>query len=139
MIPANGNLDERYPQLFAPHTILPAQFFTGERRWRARNSEQRLMFAILEDAISIYVNYREPSTSKKRCVFRETQRWFRSNDRTWVFSFLRICEVLDLDSDTIRRRVRLMRDKATDATAGQPMTVGRPAEAAPGCETRVAV
>jgi len=26
--------------------------------------------------------------------------WFESRDRRWLFSFERICEALDLDSDT---------------------------------------
>ena len=54
------------------------------------------MAAILEDAVAVCGKRNAPKTSKARQVLRETLRWVRSNDRTWTFSFLRICEHLDL-------------------------------------------
>jgi hypothetical protein len=37
--------------------------------------------------------------------FREVDRWFRSHDREWPFSFERICEVLSLDAALIRSAI----------------------------------
>jgi hypothetical protein len=34
---------------------------------------------------------------------REILAWFASPDRTWLFSFERICEALELDPDYLRR------------------------------------
>lgn len=101
--------EQPYEAPLEPHTILPPQFFTGAERRRARNAEERLMFAILEDAVTVYCNYCEPATRKQRRTFVSTQRWLTNSDRTWLFSFLRICEALDLDPEYIRKGLRQRR------------------------------
>jgi hypothetical protein len=101
--------EERLPGLFEPHTILPVQFFTRFQRGASWTGEQRLMAAVLEDAIAVCCKPNPPRTSKARTVLRESLRWIRSNDRTWTFSFLRICETLDMDPSAIRRGVRIRR------------------------------
>jgi hypothetical protein len=112
--PASG-MEERLPGLLEPHSILPVQFFTRRQGERAWTREQCLIAAILEDAIEIYVNPTPPwrskvrRTSKTRQVSLEARRWVHSNDRTWMFSFLRICEALDLDPNAIRRGLRIRR------------------------------
>ena len=83
------------------------QFFTRLQRTAAWSGEQKLMAAILEDAVLVCCRPDEPRTSKGRRLLRETLRWLRCNDRTWTFSFLRICEQLDLDPGAIRRGVRI--------------------------------
>lgn len=35
-----------------------------------------------------------------------TMRWINSNDSTWLLSFLRVCELLQLDPDWVRQTVR---------------------------------
>ena len=97
-------LDDRLPPPFEPRAVMPAQFFTQRERRNAQNSIRRLMCAILEDAVSVYAN--EYMSSRPSRTFRETRRWLDSNDRTWMFSFLRICEALDLEADYIRQGVR---------------------------------
>jgi len=101
--------EDRLPALFEPHTILPEQYFTRVQRGALWSGEQRLMAAILEDAVAVSSKPVPPTTSKARHVLRETLRWLRSNDRSWTFSFLRICETLDLDPSAIRRAIRVLR------------------------------
>jgi len=62
----------------------------------------RLMYAILEDAVSIVV-FGGARTSG--CLRRETQNWFLADDPYWVFSFHNVCEALDLDVDRLRARM----------------------------------
>ncbi len=115
MTQAATQTDNGLPRLFEPNTLLPSQFFTALQRRSARTPEQRLMFAILFDAVSVYCREREPATSKERRILRETSRWITSNDRTWVFSFLRVCEALDLDASYIRRGLRELRANRSGA------------------------
>lgn len=105
----SSELEEKVPTLFEPNTILPVQYFTRLQRSSAWTGEQRLMAAILEDAVAVCGKRNAPKTSKARHVLRETMRWLRSNDRSWMFSFLRICETLDLDHGAIRRGIRILR------------------------------
>jgi len=125
--------EERLPALFEPHTILPEQYFTRLQRGTGWSGEQRLMAAILEDAVAVSSKPVAPSTSKARHVLRETLRWLRCNDRTWTFSFLRICETLDLDPSAIRRAIRILRgeesrDSARAASVTELVRPGRTAE-----------
>ena len=104
-----SEMEDRLPGLFEPNTILPVQYFTRLQRSAAWTGEQRLMAAILEDAVAVCSKRTVPKTSKARHVLRETLRWVRSNDRSWMFSFLRICEMLDLEPTAIRRGIRILR------------------------------
>jgi hypothetical protein len=117
MTQAATQLENGLPRLFEPNTLLPSQFFTALQRRSARTPEQRLMFAILFDAVSVYCRERDPVTSKERRLLRETTRWITNNDRMWVFSFLRICDALDLDATYIRRGLRDLRDNRKRAGA----------------------
>jgi len=119
--------EERFPALFEPHTILPVQFFTRLQRNAAWTGEQRLMAAILEDAIAVSCKPEPPRTSKGRTLLRESLRWVRSNDRTWTFSFLRICEMLDMDPSAIRRGLRIRRGEEPQV---RPETSAAPQSAA---------
>ena len=96
--------DDVLPPPLEPRAMMPAQWFTQRERRNAQSSIRRLMYAILEDAVSVYTS--EVRSSRQSRTFQQTRRWIDSQDRTWVFSFLRICEALDLDPDAIRREVR---------------------------------
>ena len=109
---AKSDFDERLPQVFVPSAILPSQYFSARRR--VRSAEERLVAAILEDAIAVYSKNRQPKTRKGRRLLNETERWFLSSDRTWVFSYLRVCEALDLDPYCIRRALHIPRTGLPD-------------------------
>ncbi len=69
------------------------------RPWRHQVGELRLMAAVLEDAINIL---RKQPRSR---AGREAREWLTSSDASWPFAFERICDALDLDADSVRRRV----------------------------------
>jgi hypothetical protein len=98
------HFDDVLPPPLEPRALMPAQFFTHRERRNAQDSIRRLMYAILEDAVSVYTS--EVRSARQSRTFQQTRRWIDSNDRAWVFSFLRICEALDLDPEYIRRGVR---------------------------------
>ena len=108
MMRQTSETEEKLPALFEPHTVLPEQYFTRLQRSSSWTGEQRLMAAILEDAVAVCRKLEAPKTSKSRHVLRETLRWLRSNDSKWTFSFLRICETLDLEPTAIRRGIRVL-------------------------------
>ena len=85
--------------------ILPEQFFSL-REQRGWTGEQRLMAAILVDALAVYSRPAAPVTADRARVLRQTQRWLLSNDRTSTCSFLRVCEVLGLEPDAVRRHLQ---------------------------------
>lgn len=56
------------------------------------------MAAVLEDAMDVF---RHPARHRRRQL-RETETWLRSDDRSWLFSFVRVCETLGLDPHAVR-------------------------------------
>jgi hypothetical protein len=69
------------------------------RPWQQRIGELRLMAAVLEDAIHVL---RKRPRSR---AGREAREWLHSSDRSWPFSYERICEALSLDADQVRKRI----------------------------------
>ena len=104
--------NEKLPVDIAPDVILPVQFFTHLQCRTAWTGEQRLMAALLEDALKVCGQPARSATAPQSRLLCETMRWLRSNDRSWMFSFLRICETLDLDPGSVRRGVYRRRAEA---------------------------
>jgi len=96
--------DQPMTPLLTPEIVLQSQFL-NERASPVRFSgEYRLALAILHDAIQIYCM--EGSGRRNLQLRREAARWLHSDDRSWCFSFERICETLELEPDCVRRGLR---------------------------------
>lgn len=69
--------------------------------------EQRLMAAVLDDALSVM---RDPALHRgHRDLVRETERWFESDDTDWPFSFRNVCAGVGLDFRVLRNILRQQR------------------------------
>jgi len=92
----------------------PARIGDGESRGPAeRSGEYRLILAILEDAVILYLKGASGSTVSANDV-RGAGAWLRSRDRSSPFAFECICELLDFDSDSIRRGLRALRERPAE-------------------------
>ena len=108
--------DERMAGLFQPDTLLPSQFFDRVRRRTEHDGERRLMIAVLEDAIHVYRTQVGAREGRGLELFRDAEEWIENDDRTWMFSFLNLCDILDLDGEYIRRGLHALKQRA----AGTP-------------------
>jgi len=81
--------------------------------------ERLLMLAILEDAISCCRRYARARDSRGRRLFADAAAWLASDDRSFVFSFRSICDVLGIDAPALRRAV----DRALDSGQVAPLSV----------------
>ena len=63
-----------------------------------------LFAAVLHDAVRC-LQFAARDTRHARQLREETEAWFASEDVTSLFSFRRVCGVLDCDPDWIRRRL----------------------------------
>lgn len=66
--------------------------------------------------------------------FRETFRWFTSDNRAHAFSFLKICEELGLDPHRFRCLVRNMAERVPTRNAYRNATWRRKGEVIPATE-----
>ena len=88
-----------------PDVILPSQFFelVGSQ---TLSNEQRLLLAILADAINILRDYRISPNRAKRESFNEASSWiFAKGIFTSSLSFDHVCDALGLDAESLRKRL----------------------------------
>jgi len=105
--------EERLAGLFQPDTLLPSQFFDRMRRRSEHDGERRLMIAVLEDAVDVYRKQAASKDPRGQQLFREAEEWIEDPDRTWLFSFQNICDVLDIDADYLRRGLHALKERTT--------------------------
>ena len=107
-----AELDSPDPWLstgFAPDSLVPAQFYELNRRRTVFDGETRLVLAVLEDAIRCYLKNMHATRPREREQFAEVERWIEAGPVPHhPFSFIRICDVLDVDPDFLRARVKLL-------------------------------
>ena len=116
-------VDERFGVIFQPDTLLPSQFFDRVRRRTEHDGERRLMIAVLEDAVDVYRKQAEARDPRGEQLFQEAEAWIEDADRTWLFSFQNICDVLDIDADYLRRGLRAWKQRGRSGQRGQVMSL----------------
>ena len=85
--------------------VLPDQLTVGARRDASICGELALRLALLEDAIRCLALGRGARIAADRQLAREAEVWIRNLDRRWPFSFLNVCEALNIDAVALRRKL----------------------------------
>jgi hypothetical protein len=77
------------------------------------NPERELMVKVLEDALETFTDGRFPRPresrdrkSRRLQEYREARRWIFSEDDTWIFSFVPVCDWLEIDPVRLRELCR---------------------------------
>ena len=94
--------------LFELEVILPGQLSWGARCDGNTSGARALMLAILEDAMLCIDRGRRRRHPHTRLLAAEAENWVRSDSSEWIFSFVSICDMLEIDADVLR--VRLLTD-----------------------------
>ena len=84
--------------------LLKSQYFESIGT-RTLSSEQRLMLAVLADAINVLGDYRVSPNRRKRNSFNEASSWVFANGITSPLSFDHVCDALSVDAESLRRRL----------------------------------
>jgi hypothetical protein len=69
--------------------------------------EKRLMLAVLQGAVECFQDYAEDDR-----LFKETEEWIFEDDHEWPFSFINICEAVDMDPKYLRKGLLHWRQSA---------------------------
>src|SRR5215831_19273443 len=91
-----------------------------------RDGEERLMLAVLENAVEHFqkcVLARKPSGKQ---LFREAEEWFLDQDNEALFSFESICETLGLNPDQIRKGLMGWKETRVKMSSIQARPASRP-------------
>lgn len=80
--------------------LLPSQYNEMVRRSANMSGEQRLLWAVLEDAIRSWLANRKCATRQQRIAFHNVRRWFEAPEgsQSGLFGFQTICDLLEIDS-----------------------------------------
>lgn len=87
-----------------PDVILKSQFFDVIGK-RSLTSEQRLMLAVLADAINVVQDGYLAPTIRKRGTFLEAKNWIFQSAVRCPLAFESVCDALGIDSEALRWRI----------------------------------
>jgi len=114
--------------VLGPDVILPQQFFDGPRRDSDFSPEKALMLAVLEDAIRCFQEYFRTTRARPRMLSRQAERWIRTRDWNWPFSFNTVCDALGIDPDCMRDTLlRMKYERIMDEARPRANGTARPA------------
>jgi hypothetical protein len=97
----------------APNSFFEPDILTGHQYlkvFRAKGHlgpEERLMFAVLSDAVECFQKYLGANGRRCQRLFLDAETWIKCRESRWPYSFEHICEVLDLNPNYLR--IGLMR------------------------------
>lgn len=107
-MPIEANVHVHPNRTFSSDTqfgvMLPSQYFRSPRK---QAPEQRLMIAVLHDALDCLRKYQFATSHHDRQLFCEAKEWFLTQETNWPYSFECICGFLDLDSSAVREHLRV--------------------------------
>jgi hypothetical protein len=84
----------------ALEALLPSQYFC--RRPPSTHPERRLMIAVLHEALTTFAHCLGARGRLGRRQLAETEAWFASEEAGHPFSFVAICDALELDPSYLR-------------------------------------
>jgi hypothetical protein len=85
--------------------ILPSQYYDVSGGHRL-TGEQRLMLALLADAINVYQQGVLSRNTRKRLLFVDAERWIMAVAKCrHAFSFDTVCDALGINPPVLRRRM----------------------------------
>lgn len=94
-----------------PAAVLPAQIGASFGMGATLQPEKRLMLAVLEDAVTVFLREATREPSDLSAEFLDAQAWIVSEEAEWPFSFENICRALALEPTAIRRGLREWRTR----------------------------
>ncbi|HMF47135.1 MAG TPA: hypothetical protein VK603_00735 [Candidatus Saccharimonadales bacterium] len=109
--PSSIEVEEKISSLFEPDTSLAANYFDALRRKTILEPEKRLLFAVMKDAIDCYQVHVMAQSGKRQRLFRNAEEWIMERDGDWVFSFVNICDLLQLHPEYLRQGLLRWKDK----------------------------
>ena len=125
----------RFRSFFEPDVLTAHGFFNVYRQKGQWGPEERLMFAVLTDAVECFQKHLGAQNRRSRLLFSEAAEWIQARDASWPFSFEQICQTLDINSSYLRvglSRWRSLYEKKAARTQADTRAATLPVS----CETK---
>ena len=95
--------------------ILPSQYFAAIGSV-GLSGEQRLMLAVLVDAINVLQSWHGGGSARKRRDFAEAAQWVNTRGTSHPFSFDSVCDALEIGPELLRSRLRGLTVRPANST-----------------------
>ena len=108
--------------------VLPEQFYNLIAPPAAGHGVRALMHAVLDNALWYWRKQFTTTNRREQRLAREAGEWIFSEDVSWPFSFVNICEALGLDPAYMRQGIRQWQQRPPARAArakGHPVFVNR--------------
>lgn len=95
-----------YEESLVPELTLPEQFQSIWHGPALTNVPERMLaMSVLWQAIGDLRKFRYARRRKRQRLYMEAYNWVASNDRSWPYSFVNICDALGLSPAALRAAV----------------------------------
>jgi hypothetical protein len=94
--------------------LLAAQPLVLQPRHGEIKGEYVLADAVLREAIREYQKFARYQSRRGVKLFRDVDQWFSADDRDSCFSFINICQILDLEPTYIRTGLKMWRERLSN-------------------------
>src|SRR4029450_1612659 len=91
-----------------------------------REGEERLMFAVLENAVQYFQKYVFARNPRGKQLFQEAEEWFLDKDGEALYSFESVCETLGLHPDHIRKGLMVWKEAKLRLSTVDAQCAARP-------------
>ena len=110
--------DRRSYLSYEPDAISQYQYLHVFRQKPHTIAEEKLMFAVLTDAIECFQRYASATDAKSRALYNDAAAWISKRDTASIFSFENICETLRLNPSYLRLGLIQWRNKRVHRKPG---------------------
>ncbi|MBI2231630.1 MAG: hypothetical protein HYU46_21335 [Deltaproteobacteria bacterium] len=110
--------EQRRSYLYEPDAISQYQYLHVFRQKPHTIAEEKLMFAVLTDAIECFQRCAGATDAKSRNLYNDAAGWISSLDMASPFSFENICETLRLNPGYLRLGLMQWRNKRVHKKPG---------------------
>jgi hypothetical protein len=109
--------------VFEDDVMLPEQYFARLRQRADYPGEQRLLLAILEDAVHCFRTNFSARTPRRRHLFEEAEEWLFTDACEASVTFDYVCDVFDLDQGSIRAGLQRWREDQLAKQRGRTVPI----------------
>src|SRR5260221_900159 len=91
--------------ILVPDAALPSQFDEIWHKTRAISPERALALAVMWEAVLDLDKYRFAVRRRQQRLYWEAYQWVTTNDRSWPFAFVNLCDALGLTVEPVRKQL----------------------------------
>jgi len=86
-------------------SVITELLFVSSAKNGPAGAERELILAVLSDAIECYWKYQKSDTASAIRLYQDAKKWIFADNDSQPFSFVDVCEMLQLDPSFIRRGI----------------------------------